>query len=154
MNKFAYIYTFNQLIIITSFVFFPFLAIAEDDPCKGSENKEEKVNKGIVASVGVYSGATAVQGDTGGDAPGEEPSMITGSIKKINDKKCSAVIVNNSQCKTYSVSFAIKGIKHGTTQERTITTSSARLAPKASKEVSFACDSTQNNYAVDVISAR
>lgn len=118
------------------------------DKCKNA--KQEKVSQGVVASVGRYGNGAAVQGDTSGSTPGDDVSVISGSIKNISEGKCAAVIMNASECKTYTVSFAVKVSKIDQAKMSTITTSSASLSPGSSKEVPFSCNSLENNYAVEV----
>lgn len=122
---------------------------ATEDPCKNS--KEEKVRTGVVASVGMYGGGpAAVQGDTGDSAPGGESSMISASIKNVSDKKCVAVLTNTSQCNTYKASFQVSSTKQSSNETRVVTSSTASLAPKSKKELSFSCDNKEYNYAVEI----
>ncbi len=109
--------------------------------------KDEKIPSGVIASSGRYSQQVAVQADTGGSAPGEDTSLITGNIQGVSDSKCKAVVTNRSDCKKFSVSYEVKGGKIGQPLKN-ITSSSATLAPNSSKEISFNCNKLENNYQI------
>ena len=121
---------------------------ANEDKCKNS--KSEKVKTGVVASVGTYSGPAAVNSDTSESTPGEEASKISGAIKNITNKKCAAVVMNSSECNRYNVSFQVNASKKSSGDSRIITSSSANLSPKSSKEVAFSCNAEEFNYSVEV----
>ena len=143
----------SHLFFFSIVFFFSTFAMAQSgkpaDKCK--DNKQEKIVKGVVASVGSYpSTGAAVGSDSSGSTPGDDPSVISGSINFIGDGKCAAVVTNASECKSYSVSFVVKGAKQTETSMRTIVSSSANLAPKGRKEQTFSCNKDEYNYVVEL----
>lgn len=81
---------------------------------KGAENKnaekkkDEVVKTGVVASSGTMGNVGAVNAQTSNDAPGDENSVISGSISRSGSDNCTAKIVNSGE-KEYSVSFSVEG---------------------------------------------
>ena len=75
---------------------------------KAEKKKDEVVKTGVVASSSRIGNHASVNVQTSGDAPGDETSVIAGSISHSGRDVCIARIVNNGE-KEYSVSFSVEG---------------------------------------------
>ncbi len=109
------------------------------DPC---DSVEDKVNKGTLATVGTFGSVGAAVDSSGGNAgPGEEASLIMGSIKFLSDTKCEAVLISSSKCNKYNVSFEVRSSKGGGSL---VTSNSASLLPGQARAVKFSCKREEN----------
>ena len=73
------------------------------------EKKEEIVKTGVIASTPSRGQSGAVNVETGGDAPGDEASTISGGISVTGRNRCTAKIMNSSDENSYSVRYKIQG---------------------------------------------
>jgi len=120
------------------------------DPCEGSLDSE-RAPKGNIASFGSYGQTVSIDDDVS-SAPGDSPSIISGSIQPFNQNKCKVVINNLSQCNSYSVSFVVKGVD-SKGRSGSVTSGSPLISAKGSKEIQFSCDS-KKSYRLEVLSAK
>jgi hypothetical protein len=118
------------------------------DKCKGK--KPDVTKTGVIASVGTYGMNASVDSQSASSTQGEEDSVISGSIKPAKPGKCMAVISNSSECSSYSVSFSVKKSKKSNGNIQHVTSSSASVPMKGSKEVMFSCDLDEYNYAIEL----
>lgn len=77
---------------------------------KKDPKKEEKVKTGIIANTGNFGfGPQVIDSDGGGSAPGEEASVITGSVSPASNGKCMVSIMNASKENTYTARYSVMG---------------------------------------------
>ena len=106
---------------LVSSSFSPSLCLAEDAPSSSGqaasdssaaaskkEEKKEVVKTGVIASSSTVPDRGAVDVETSGSSPGDDTSVVTGSISRTGRTECTAKIINNGE-KSYSVSFAVEG---------------------------------------------
>ncbi len=110
----------------------------EKKEAAAKEESTDVIRTGTIASSGEYASGNAVDVDTQGSAPGDEPSTIQGSVSQIGRGKCRASITNSSEENTYSVRFRVIG-----TNERGAVaikkTFSATLKPSQTQNRKLAC---------------
>jgi len=119
--------------------FSPSRAVAEDK----KEEVKETVKTGVIATNTRTKDFAAVNVETSGAAPGDDVSVISGSVLREKRGQCVGKVINNGN-KTYSVGFAVIGVnKDGRKEmERSF---SATLKPKASAErLVTTCDDDLN----------
>lgn len=83
-------------------------AKSSSDAASKKEEKKELVKTGVIASSSTIPDRGAVDVETSGSSPGDETSVVTGSISRTGRTECTAKIINNGE-KSYSVSFAVEG---------------------------------------------
>lgn len=106
------------LLVISSatFVFGVASAGAEDsatpppsDKPADAKAKEEPIATGVIANSGSVPTGSAVDVNTQGATPGDEASVIQGSVSQASRGKCSATVTNGSEENTYSVRYRVVG---------------------------------------------
>jgi len=120
------------------------------DPCEGSIEKE-RAPSGAIASWGNFSMGAAVDVDAGEAAPGDEASVIVGSLSFEKSNRCIARLKNSSECNSYSLSYQVKENNNG--RLNTKTSGSVSLTPGSEKSFPFACN-MKYNYRLEISSAK
>ena len=114
-------------------------AAAKDD------SEQETVKIGVIASQRSIGGggASAIDVETAGAAPGDELSVIMGSVAPSGNGKCLATVTNSSEENSYSVRFAVEG--YNERGNRTLHRNfSAMIRPKSTIERTVSCRDNLN----------
>lgn len=73
---------------------------------KATEEKEEVVKTGVIASTGNYGfGPQSIESGATGAAPGDESSVIAAGVSRVSRDECQVTITNNSDENSYSVGY-------------------------------------------------
>ncbi len=73
---------------------------------EATPEKVETIKTGVIASSTKTKAFAAIDVETSGSAPGDETSVIAGSVSHVKRDECVAKVINNGD-KTYSVSFNV-----------------------------------------------
>ena len=120
----------------------------QSDKKLDKKEDDKPVKLGVIASNGSGAGNFSMEGDTGGAAPGDESSPISGSVNR-KGSGCVAVIKNGGNS-NYSVNFhVISKDKRGNKKKKFF---SASVASGKSAERSFSC-SSEDNFELSIIKA-
>lgn len=118
---------------------FPLQAQADDKP----EGPKETVKTGVIATNTRTKDFAAIDVQTSGAAPGDDVSVISGSVLRPKRGQCVGKVINNGN-KTYSVGFSVVGVNNEGRKEME-RFFSATLKPKASAErLVTSCDDGLN----------
>ncbi len=105
---------------------------------KPAPGKEEKVQTGVISTIGSYGQSVSFGSNTSDQVPGDVPNTISGSIKHTTRGKCQAVVTNSSEENSYSVSFKVVTVsaKWKTSLKNSYV---ATLKPKQNVTRDFSC---------------
>ena len=139
--------------IVAAGLFFTILSLALPSTSRAEgEEPKETVKTGVIATNTRTKDFAAINVETSGAAPGDDVSVVSGSVLRPKREECIAKVINNGN-KTYSVSFSLIGTNKSGRKalERSF---SATLKPKESVErLVTSCDD-ELNVSVVLKSAR
>lgn len=150
--------------IIFSFLFFSALQTFAEDPKKTVESVvkpvegqkppevKEKVKLGVVAGTFKTGQAKSLDVESGGAVPGDDDSVVTGSVSHVDATTCVAKMSNAGK-KTYNVSFVARGsLRNGA--EDFSKSFSGKVAPGETLEKRISGCRAELNLSIELRSAK